>query len=62
MALKAYDLAFYVTILLQTGHTSQETKIIHRAEVNSPGKMYRFICGRNILGHQWSRFGAETAL
>lgn len=32
-ALKAYDLAFYVTTLLQQDYTSQETKIIHRAEV-----------------------------
>jgi len=32
-ALKAYDLAFYVNDLLQTDYTSQETKIIHQADV-----------------------------
>tara|TARA_R110002049_G_scaffold64019_2_gene169546 strand:+ start:4997 stop:7561 length:2565 start_codon:yes stop_codon:yes gene_type:complete len=32
-ALEAYDLAFYVSNLLQQDYISQETKIIHRAEV-----------------------------
>ena len=31
-ALRAYDLAFYVANLLQEDYTSQETKIIHRAD------------------------------